>query len=324
MIGGLIQERDIYTVTKVPLLGDIPILGYLFKYSTKTKKKTNLLILLTPYIIKDQLDLQSIRERKMRERQEFVESFATLNEMKYEPKVDYRRKRGLVEEINRSIQSVEEDVNAANALGRRRFVEPGAVEYGPSAIESPERRPGDGRRRPAAEAPVRRGRRAHEGHGHGTQCRRLAVGGPAGPPQGRAVMAAPGFGQPFRQSSQQLAQSAALGPVAPLLGEILVASCGVAPDAIERALAKQREEGGLLGEVLRAAQADRRGPARARAVAAVGDAVPARPAARRGHPGRADREAADQLRAPAPGAAARPRRRRPRDGRGRRPGARST
>jgi general secretion pathway protein D len=138
VIGGLIQEREIYSVTKVPLLGDIPILGYLFKFSQKTKKKTNLLILLTPYIIKDQLDMQQIRERKMRERQEFVESFSTLNEMKYEPKVDYRRKRGLVEEINRSIQSVEDDINAASALGRRRFVEPGPVEYGPSRIESPE------------------------------------------------------------------------------------------------------------------------------------------------------------------------------------------
>jgi general secretion pathway protein E len=39
-------------------------------------------------------------------------------------------------------------------------------------------------------------------------------------------------------------------PHAPLLGEILVARCGVASDSIERALAKQREEGGLLGEVL--------------------------------------------------------------------------
>jgi len=37
---------------------------------------------------------------------------------------------------------------------------------------------------------------------------------------------------------------------APLLGEILVARCRVAPDAIERALARQREDGGLIGEVL--------------------------------------------------------------------------
>ncbi|HSS03345.1 MAG TPA: type II secretion system secretin GspD [Kofleriaceae bacterium] len=144
VIGGLIQERDVYNVSKVPLLGDIPILGYLFKFSTKAKKKTNLLILLTPYIVKDQLDLQSIRERKVRERDEFVESFATLNEMKYEPKVDYRRKRGVIEEINRSIQAVEDDVAAANAIGRRRWVDPGPIEYGPSQIEAPEEGHGDG------------------------------------------------------------------------------------------------------------------------------------------------------------------------------------
>ena len=148
VIGGLIQERDVYSVTKVPLLGDIPILGYLFKYSTKQKKKTNLLILLTPYIVKDQLDLQAIRERKIREREEFVESFSSLNEMKYEPKVDYRRKRGLVEEINRRIQAVDEDVNAANALGHRRWVDPGPIEYGPSQIESPEDGHGDGTTQP--------------------------------------------------------------------------------------------------------------------------------------------------------------------------------
>jgi general secretion pathway protein D len=152
VIGGLIQERDIYNVTKVPLLGDIPILGYLFKYSTKAKKKSNLLILLTPYIVKDQLDLQAIRERKVREREEFARSFTTLNEMKYEAKVDYRRKRGMIEEINRAIQSVEDDINAANALGQRRWVDPGPVEYGPSQIESPEDGHGDGTTRPQPDA----------------------------------------------------------------------------------------------------------------------------------------------------------------------------
>jgi len=138
VIGGLIQERDIYGVAKVPLLGDIPILGYLFKYSTKTKKKTNLLILLTPYIIKDQLDLEAIRERKVRERQEFVQSFASLNEMKYEPKTDYRRKRGLVEEINRTVQSVEQDVEQLQQMGSRQGVTNGAIDYEPSGIESPD------------------------------------------------------------------------------------------------------------------------------------------------------------------------------------------
>ena len=137
VIGGLIQERDIYGVTKVPLLGDIPILGYLFKYSKKEKRKTNLLILLTPYIIKDQLDLQTIRERKVRERDEFVRSFTTLNEMKYQPRIDYRRKRGLIEEINRSILSVEQDMEIMRGMGDRQGVKEGGIDYDPQQIEEP-------------------------------------------------------------------------------------------------------------------------------------------------------------------------------------------
>ncbi|HEY0987668.1 MAG TPA: type II secretion system ATPase GspE [Kofleriaceae bacterium] len=62
-------------------------------------------------------------------------------------------------------------------------------------------------------------------------------------------MAASGFPSgPFRKSTPDMVVP--IGPIAPLLGEILISQCGVAPDAIDRALAKQREEGGLIGEVL--------------------------------------------------------------------------
>jgi general secretion pathway protein D len=57
VIGGLIQDRDNITETKVPLLGDIPGLGWLFKSKSTTHEKTNLLIMLTPQIIKDARDL---------------------------------------------------------------------------------------------------------------------------------------------------------------------------------------------------------------------------------------------------------------------------
>jgi type IV pilus assembly protein PilQ len=40
-------------VNKVPLLGDIPIFGYLFKQTNKTNDKTELLIFLTPRIVKE-------------------------------------------------------------------------------------------------------------------------------------------------------------------------------------------------------------------------------------------------------------------------------
>lgn len=56
-IGGLIQDSEEETVNKVPFLGDIPLLGWLFKSKTKTRKKTNLMILLTPHIVRDAADL---------------------------------------------------------------------------------------------------------------------------------------------------------------------------------------------------------------------------------------------------------------------------
>jgi len=60
VIGGLIQDKEQEVISKVPLLGDIPGLGWLFKTKKKTRNKTNLLILLTPRIVKDANDLNSI------------------------------------------------------------------------------------------------------------------------------------------------------------------------------------------------------------------------------------------------------------------------
>jgi type IV pilus assembly protein PilQ len=53
VIGGIYEETINNNVTKVPLLGDIPILGYVFKQTGKEIDKTELLIFLTPRIIKE-------------------------------------------------------------------------------------------------------------------------------------------------------------------------------------------------------------------------------------------------------------------------------
>ena len=128
VIGGLLQERETSSVTKVPILGDIPILGHLFKRTEKAKRKTNLVIMLTPYIVKDQLELQAIRERKVREHEEFMRSFRTLASMPYAPQIDYRRKRGLLEDINRTVQDVEAEVAARASLRQPPSVLPGVLE----------------------------------------------------------------------------------------------------------------------------------------------------------------------------------------------------
>jgi len=67
VIGGLIQEKDEDNITKVPILGDIPLIGWLFKQKSTSKKKTNLLIFLTPYIVKEAESLEKITVDKQKE-----------------------------------------------------------------------------------------------------------------------------------------------------------------------------------------------------------------------------------------------------------------
>ncbi len=53
LIGGIRQETKSNSESKVPLLGDIPLIGYLFRYQSKSNIRTNLVILLTPHIIQE-------------------------------------------------------------------------------------------------------------------------------------------------------------------------------------------------------------------------------------------------------------------------------
>jgi len=64
VIGGLIQDTEDVNVQKVPFLGDIPGLGWLFKTTTKSRRKTNLMILLTPHIVKEASDLTKVTDEQ--------------------------------------------------------------------------------------------------------------------------------------------------------------------------------------------------------------------------------------------------------------------
>ncbi len=64
VIGGLMEEKEEENINKVPLLGDIPLLGWLFKNKTLEKKKTNLLVFLTPHIVKDAEQLLKLTDNK--------------------------------------------------------------------------------------------------------------------------------------------------------------------------------------------------------------------------------------------------------------------
>ena len=102
VIGGLIQERTIKSSSKVPILGEIPVLGWLFRNDTTKKTRTNLLLFLTPYIIRDQGDYRKIFERKIAERAEFVKRF-TGSDAGYEAAIDYARKPSPLSRVARTI-----------------------------------------------------------------------------------------------------------------------------------------------------------------------------------------------------------------------------
>jgi general secretion pathway protein D len=66
-LGGLMQENDSTSEQKVPLLGDIPLIGNLFKYSSKKKEKTELLVLVTPTILSSTSDAAQITDELKKE-----------------------------------------------------------------------------------------------------------------------------------------------------------------------------------------------------------------------------------------------------------------
>jgi general secretion pathway protein D len=93
VLGGIMQDRDIDTVSKVPVLGDIPILGQLFRNTITKHSKVNLLVFLTPHIIRDASDFKRVVERKMRERAKVMEE-AQGERASPERMIDFGRKQG--------------------------------------------------------------------------------------------------------------------------------------------------------------------------------------------------------------------------------------
>ena len=75
VIGGLIGTTESETEKKIPILGDIPLIGMLFRKSTTLSTKTNMMIFLTPHIIEGPEDLEEVYRVKWLQRQEFIKRF---------------------------------------------------------------------------------------------------------------------------------------------------------------------------------------------------------------------------------------------------------
>jgi general secretion pathway protein D len=142
VIGGLMQEKDEESVTKVPLLGDIPLLGWLFKFKSVSNKKTNLLIFLSPHVVKETAQLAQLTEDKHKEfvtKEKFYRKSELLVKFKDEVASDRileiisQQKATVIkyfEAINvyqiklKSDKTVEDAINDFSALPEVLYVEP--------------------------------------------------------------------------------------------------------------------------------------------------------------------------------------------------------
>ena len=90
VIGGLLNTEDSKTISKIPLLGNIPVLGEFFKYTSKSRDKRELIILITPRLVGDDtLTAMSDRMKQAyNDGQAEVGAFNKVNVNEIEPEVE--------------------------------------------------------------------------------------------------------------------------------------------------------------------------------------------------------------------------------------------
>ena len=75
VLGGLVRESSSQSSSKIPLLGDIPFIGWLFKNSETDREKSNLIVFITPHIIRSAEEHRTILSSKLKERMKFIRQF---------------------------------------------------------------------------------------------------------------------------------------------------------------------------------------------------------------------------------------------------------
>ena len=91
VIAGLVGDNVDVSTTKVPCLGDIPIVGWLFKSESRNTTRTNLLIFLTPYIVATPEEADQIHLKKSRLMEKVEEGYVPGEESVDEPAEDSRQ-----------------------------------------------------------------------------------------------------------------------------------------------------------------------------------------------------------------------------------------
>lgn len=122
VIGGLARDIVQHTATKVPVLGDLPVIGIFFRSTTDTLSKSNLVLVLTPHIIRDEGDMKRVVSKRMEERQQFLDHYFLFRHDAVAPlSFDPDGGRGLLGDMQRWARKVEEE-RRLEVLARERDV----------------------------------------------------------------------------------------------------------------------------------------------------------------------------------------------------------
>ena len=115
VLGGLTREIEDIASSQVPGLGQIPVLGWLFKKRRRRKDKVSLLMIMVPHLIDTPDDARRVHERRLQERLEFVERYTAFKRKDLDTHVNYRKKSGLLAAVNLAAQRQERDAELTAA-----------------------------------------------------------------------------------------------------------------------------------------------------------------------------------------------------------------
>lgn len=91
ILGGLTQNDNSSSESKIPLLGDIPLIGWLFKGVTRKKDRKNIMVFVTPRIVKNESQQNTLFLEKLEERLSFIDKYLNdANKLKAETHISLK------------------------------------------------------------------------------------------------------------------------------------------------------------------------------------------------------------------------------------------
>lgn len=115
VLGGLTREVEAISDSRVPGLGSIPVLGWLFRKRNRRKEKISLLMVMVPHIIESPDDARRIHSRRTRERQEFIDRYTAFKRRDLGSHINYKKTSGLLSAVTVAAERQERDGEHAAA-----------------------------------------------------------------------------------------------------------------------------------------------------------------------------------------------------------------